>query len=91
MNYLVPGDDDFVEIVAKAIAKNRLHRDTSQVVEEVAGVPFEEIERLETAFDAIFERLWAGDTEHDETQKSQYRSDARAAIAAINLKLLVSE
>lgn len=89
-NLLLPVNDDFVEIVAKAIARNRMHQDASSALEDLIGVGLEESDRLENTFDNIFERLWNGTTQHDEKQKDQYRADAKAAIAAINLKLLTS-
>ena len=89
-NLLLPVNDEFIEIVAKAIAKNRMHQDASLALQDLIGIGLNDSDSLELTFDKIFERLWSGNTAHDEGQKDQYRSDARAAVAAINLKLLVS-
>ena len=89
-NLLLPVNDAFVDTVARAIAKNRMHRDASAALENIIGVGLGDSDRLESTFDTIFEGLWNGTTQHDEEQKDQYRADARAAIAAINLKLLIS-
>lgn len=89
-NILLPTDDDFVEAVARAIARDRLHRDASSAMQQMIGVPLEASEKLEGSFDMIFEKLWQGTSPQDMNQKDAYRNDARAAIAAINLKLLTS-
>jgi hypothetical protein len=89
-NLLLPVNDEFIEGVAKAIARNRMHRDASDALEDMIGIGLDDLDRLELTFDRIFERLWSGSSPHDEQQKDQYRSDAKAAIAAINLKLLTS-
>jgi len=89
-NLLLPVNDEFIDTVAKAIARNRIHQDASSELKDIIGFGLEDSDRLETTFDNIFERLWGGTTQHDENQKDQYRADARAAIAAINLKLLTS-
>jgi hypothetical protein len=87
---MLPVNDDFVEVVARAIAKNRLYRDASNALENMIGVNLEASEKLEDTFTQIFDRLWAGTNADDESQKSVYREDAKVAIAAINLKLLTS-
>lgn len=87
---LLPIDADFVEVVARAIAKDRLFRDASSVFVEMTGVQLDSHTDLETAFDCVFETLWSGTSEVDEQQKSGYREDAKVAISAINLKLLTS-
>lgn len=89
-NYMLPTDDEFVETVARAIAHGRLFRDASNVVEQAMGVEVSKSEQIETAFDRIFEALWAGTTPTDLRNKDEYRQDARAAIAAINLKMLTT-
>ena len=87
-DYLLPTDEDFVDSIAKAIAKNRILGDASAIVENMMGTKTEITEALESLFDPIFENLWTGETEHDAIQRKMYREDAKAAIAAINLKLL---
>jgi hypothetical protein len=89
-NYLLPTDEEFVEVIARAIARNRLHGEASDAVKELVGFELSESERLENSFDVIFEKLWAGELPEDMRQKSAYRSDALAAIRAINLKLLTT-
>lgn len=89
-NYMLPSDDDFVEHVARAIARDRLYRDASATVQDMIGVPIENVESLEGTFNRVFDALWAGDGEVDRRNKNEYRADARAAIAAINLKILTS-
>lgn len=87
MGLLVPVNDDFVEVVAKAIARNRVSAEAAESFREVTGINIESTD-LEDRLDRIFEALWEGSSAEDQHQKIQYRVDARAAIAAINLKLL---
>ncbi len=88
--YLLPTDEAFVEQIARAIAKNRLHIDASKAMEELIGMPLDASEKLEDTFERIFEGLWAGDTANDNAQRTLYRADALAAIRAINLKLITT-
>jgi len=67
-----------------------MHQDASMHLKDLIGVGLDDSDKLESTFDKIFEGLWNGTSAHDEKQKDQYREDARAAIAAINLKLLTS-
>lgn len=85
--YLLPVDDEFVEHLAKTIARNRMSAEASDTIEQWIGIPIEQSELLETAFNAVFEELWTGGTELDERQRDLYRGDALAVIRAINLKL----
>jgi hypothetical protein len=87
-NYLLPTDDVFLDDVAKAIAKNRLLSEAEVIIDEMIPAEFDVEDALDTMFTPIFERLWAGTSEHDKHQRKMYREDARIAIAAINLKLL---
>jgi hypothetical protein len=57
----------------------------------MVGAELAENPIINRSFDSVFEKLWAGNSPHDELQKSMYRSDARAAISAINLKILINE
>lgn len=86
--YMLPTDAEFVETIAKAIAKNRLYNDAAATMENMIGVKLVGDEKLEETFSGIFERLWAGTDPADIHQKDLYRQDAKSAIAAINLKLL---
>lgn len=88
--YFVPTDNEFVEYIARIIARNRMHFDASEAMEQMIGVPLEASIKLEASFDKIFEDLWAGPTDHDERQRQSYRGDALAVIRAINLKLMTS-
>lgn len=87
-NYLLPSDYEFVESIAKAIAKDRLHRDANNAMMGLVGTTLEDSEVFEKSFDHVFESLWNRTTEDDIDQKNAYMADARAAIAAINLNLL---
>lgn len=87
-NYMLPTDDEFVEEVAKAIAKDRLHRDASHALEEMIGIKIQDTEVLENSFERVFNILWNGSTPVDIKNREEYRADARAAISAINLKIL---
>jgi hypothetical protein len=87
---LLPTDADFVETVARAIAKDRLFREATVALDDMMGVRIDAHASLEQAFDRVFEMMWSGTTDLDERQKAGYRNDARAAISAINLKLLTS-
>jgi hypothetical protein len=89
-NLLLPVNDEFIDITARAIARNRIYQEASSALENMIGVGIGDSDRLEATFNSIFDNLWNGTSQHDEEQKSQYRADARAAIAAINLKLLTS-
>lgn len=88
--YLVPTDDEFVESIAKTIARNRMHSDASNAMEEMIGMPLETSDSLENTFDEIFNNLWSGTGATDARQRDLYKSDALAAIRAINLKLITS-
>jgi len=85
---LLPTDADFVEAIARAIAKDRLFREASVALDDMIGIRLDSHISLENAFDRVFEAIWSGTSEVDEHQKAGYRNDARAAISAINLKLL---
>jgi predicted lipoprotein len=88
--YLIPTDESFVEVIARSIAKNRLEQDASTSMTELLGVKIDISEKMEATLDRVFETLWAGSTENDQHQRATYRSDALAAINAINLKLITS-
>jgi alpha-L-arabinofuranosidase len=89
--YLIPTDEDTIEIVARSIARNRLNLDATSSLQEMLGTKIDLSEKMENTFDSIFERLWAGNSEHDQNQKNGYRADALAAIRALNLKLIIAE
>jgi len=87
-NYLLPTDAEFLEFVAKAIARNRLLSEVEIVIDQAIDVSPDIEEALDSMFTPIFDRLWSGDSDNDQYQRKMYREDARAAISAINLKLL---
>jgi 3-oxoacyl-(acyl-carrier-protein) synthase len=88
VNFMLPVDDIFVEAVAKAIAKNRMERDSADMVYNMIGKRIDKLPKFEESLDRMFEKLWNGTDEDDLFQKEQYREDARAAIRTINLRLL---
>ncbi len=88
--YLIPTDEEFIEHVARSIAKNRLEQDASASMTELLGVKIDISEKMEATFDKVFETLWSGESENDLRQKTNYRADALAAINAINLKLITT-
>lgn len=91
--YLLPTDDEFIEQVAKSIARTRWEREGSDFLKSELGEMFNHVPKadLQASLDTVFERLWSGKSEEDERQRSGYRADARAAISTINLKLLTLE
>lgn len=89
-NYMLPTDEEFVETVARAIARDRLHRDASDAMKDMVGLSLEESDLLESSFDRVFELLWMANGPIDIKNKNEYRADARAAISAINLRMLTS-
>lgn len=78
--YFIPTDDNFVEHIAKTIARDRL---MAEAVEDIA-----DIDDTDDWLESAFEELWAGTDDNDVRQREAYKSDALAAIRAINLKLL---
>lgn len=86
-NYLLPADNEFIDSVAKAIAKNRLLIETSAILNDIVGVSLNTEIDIEKIVNPMFDAVWDSVIDADE-QLNLYRSDARAAIAAINLKLL---
>ena len=78
--YFIPTDDNFVEQIAKSIARDRL---IAEAVEDIA-----DIDDTDDWLESAFEELWTGTDENDAQQRKAYKSDALAAIRAINLKLL---
>ena len=88
MNTLVPTSDAFVDEVAKALGRDRLFRDASDLLKMKLGVTLKETEALDARFDNVFEQLWAGEDEEATWNRDNYRADALAAINKINLLLL---
>src|SRR6187551_2334693 len=89
--YFIPTNIEFVEEVAKAIARNRVQQDASAAIQEIIGKDIKlKGKSFERSMEAIFERLWNGDSPMDVRQRENYMNDALAAISAINLKLITS-
>jgi len=88
MNIMVPTSDAFVEEVAKALGRDRLFRDASELLESTLGIPLKESDSLDERFDREFEKLWAGADEDAEWNRQSYKADALTAINKINLLLL---
>lgn len=86
--FMIPTDDEFVEQIAMSIARERMYREASDVLEDVVGVRIEDVSIMDQSFDAVFHKIWNGTSELDYNQRDSYRADARAAISAINLKML---
>jgi len=90
--YLLPTDQEFIDFVAKKIARTRWDRDVTKALGQMIG---ESLKRLPTnalddAKDRVFDSLWNGTTDNDAEQRDAYRIEAEAVISAINLKLLIS-
>ena len=87
-NYLLPTDENFVEDIAKAIARSRLLADADVVVDEMLGEGFDVEDALEQILNPVFDQMWEDNSKNSQYQRKMYREDARVAISAINLKLL---
>ena len=87
---MIPVNDEYVDLVAKAISRNRMQQGVSDVLLDMTGTSLSQSETLSQSFDYLFDLVWNGSDPQDEIQKNEYRNDARAAIAALNLKLLMS-
>lgn len=87
-NYLLPTDENFVEDIAKAIARSRLLADADVVVDEMLGDGFDIESALEEVITPIFEQMWQDNSRNSQYQRKMYKEDARVAISVINLKLL---
>ncbi len=88
MNILLPVDDQFVEHVAKAVGKDRLHREAAEILQSAVGLNINDAPALDAKFDREFERLWKSDDEECKWNRENYRADALAAINQINFLLL---
>lgn len=90
-NYLVPVSEEFVELIAKAIARDRFYRDVENSMEEMRHLKGVSEDQIDQAFEEAFDRVWFGNSSQDEKSKQNYRMAAASAIRAINLKLLLSD
>lgn len=93
MSYLIPVDQDTIDLVAKAIARERVvHEARSQlsnISRNYTNAPdlTKELERL---VDENFEQVWNSKDPAVSAPKHEYQMDALVAINALNLKLLIS-
>lgn len=87
MNIMLPTSDKFVEEVAKAIGRTRMHRDAVELL-ELAGLTVNDTDEINERFDAEFDYIWSGNDADGEWCRATYREDAIAAINKINLLLL---
>ena len=92
MNIMLPTDSSFVEKIAIAIARDRLHRESIEILESMLGinVPEEILESEDENFDAVFEAAWNSNSEAAKYNKDSYIADAKAAVNRINLLLLTT-
>ena len=87
--YTIPATVEFVEDIAKAIARERLYQETISILVNIVGIDNTLLEdTVEKSVDSVFEIMWAGKTKEDEANKEIFRKDALTAIRTINLKLL---
>lgn len=86
--YMLPTNDDFIEEIAKSVAKERILSDLRETMGASPGISAEAKSTLENTFIEVFETIWAGITAQDKRQRDLYIADARAAVSAINLKLM---
>lgn len=85
---MLPVDDKFVEEIAKSIAKSRILYEAGIIIEELSLNSPAMHNVVEILIDDVFENTWNDINENNQCRKDMYRLDAKAAIAAINLKLL---
>lgn len=90
MEYMLPTSEEFVDHVAKAIARARWEKDASAALSAMLGGRIEEIPEVlvEESINRVFESLWNGNQPQDRVQREAYKTEATAIISAINLKLL---
>lgn len=88
MNILLPTDEKFVELVAKSIARDRLHREAVELIKDAADITLPDTPELDARFDREFESLWIDDNEDCVWSRENYTIDAITAINKINLLLL---
>ena len=84
---MIPANEEFVENVAKSIAKNRVLTEAIASVKDIIKTVPNVKEQIEEVIDQTFDHIWNCETASDQCQL--YRDDARAVIAAINMQLLM--
>jgi len=87
-HYVIPTNKEFIETVAKSIARERLMRESKYKLLKLGYLP-DNVTGLESTVEEVFESVWSSESQIDYEQRDEYMSDARAAINAINLKLLL--
>jgi hypothetical protein len=85
-DYMIPTNEQFIEHVAKAIAKNRILQEAKGSVGCIIDKVPDVMEQLEDILDQTFDEMWKSGSASE--QRQIYRDDARAVISAINMKLL---
>ena len=85
---MLPVNEQFVELVAKAIGREKLFREANALLQDAVGLKLPDSEAVDERFDREFERLWAGNSVDCEWNRTSCRADALAAINKINLLLL---
>ena len=85
-DYMIPTNEQFIEHVAKAIAKNRILQEAKGSVGSIIDKVPDVMEQLEDILDQTFDEMWKSGSASE--QRQIYRDDARAVISAINMKLL---
>jgi hypothetical protein len=88
MNILLPTNEIFVEQIAKAIARDRLHREATELLQNATGITLPDTQELNDRFDHEFEIIWQGKDDECVWNRENYRTDAITAINKINLLLL---
>lgn len=88
MSTMVPVDDHFVELVAKAIAHSRLLREANDLLKSTIGVDVAQTGITEDRFTAEFDKLWTGTDDECTWNREEYTADAKTAINKINFLLL---
>lgn len=90
MDYLIPTTEQVVENVARSLAKNRLYEDSLLMMHPVIETGQISKESVLESVERTFDLMWSELCEVNPTEKERYMSDARAAIASINIELLTA-
>lgn len=90
MQYLIPTSQEFIEEIARSLALNRLREETLESMSDELCMQVQGNAAFDASLQRILNMLWSGETDEDEIERDRYRGDARAAINAINLKLITA-
>lgn len=88
-NYLLPTDEKFVGVVAKAIALSQLRREAVEEIKLIVGQNADVLGAVENTLNSVFTELWDAEGISSGLGGTFYE-DALAVISAINLELLTS-